>query len=104
MIQLRIRQLGGSLLKEAATKHYKQWSMKSEILEVCYSGGCACLKGAQVVKQGDIPGGTGRSEDPRGCKKKGWHRCNTVPLTGAWKMAEDSTSRWQLVTLCCHKL
>lgn len=29
----------GSLLKEATTKYYKQQSTKSELLEVCYSGG-----------------------------------------------------------------
>ena len=43
---------------EAIAKYYKQWSAKSELVEVCYSGGIAWLKGAQVAKQGGIPGVT----------------------------------------------
>lgn len=60
---------GGSLLKEATVNYYRQWSATLELLEVCYSGGCAWLKGAQAVKWGGIPGVTPWFEDPLGHKK-----------------------------------
>ena len=57
---------------ETTAKYYKQWSTKSELLEVCYHRRHAWLEGAQVAKQGGIPGVTTWSEDPLGRKKVGW--------------------------------
>ena len=60
------------MLVEATAKCYKEQNTKSELLEVCHSGGCAWLTGAQVAKWGRIPGVTAWSDDPLGCKDK-WH-------------------------------
>ena len=46
----------GDLLMEAIAKCYKQWSIKSELLEVCYHGRHTWLKDAQAVKQGGVLG------------------------------------------------
>lgn len=71
--------------------------MKSEHLEFCYGEECAWLKGAQMAKQGRIPGMTTRSEDLLCHKKNGWH-LSVVPSPGigAWKPAKDSKARCQL--------
>ena len=61
------------MLVEATAKCYKEQNTKSELLEVCHSGGCAWLTGAQVAKWGRIPGVTAWSDDPLGCKDK-WHQ------------------------------
>lgn len=46
-------------------------SKKSELLEICSSERCPCLKGAQLVKWGRILGGTVWSQDPWGQRKNG---------------------------------
>ena len=53
-------------------KYDKQRSAKSELLEVCYSGGCPWLIGAQEVKQGEISGVTVWSWDHWSHKKNEW--------------------------------
>lgn len=45
---------GGSLLKQATAKWHQQQGTKSECLEVHYSGGCAWLECAQMMKLGGI--------------------------------------------------
>ena len=64
-VYLWVWQQGGSLLMEATAKYYKQQIIKPELSEVCYSGGHAWLKGAQVAKWGRIPDVTAWSQDPR---------------------------------------
>ena len=64
--ELKVWQQGGNLLKEATTRIYKQRSTKSELSEVCCSGGRAWPTGAQLVKWGRIPGVTLWSDNPLG--------------------------------------
>ena len=47
---------------KATRKYYKWWSAKLELLELCYHGERAWLKGAQGVKWGGILGVTLWSE------------------------------------------
>lgn len=54
--------MAGRLNKEITAKYYKQQSEKSELSEVCYSGGHAWLKGGQVEKQGGISSMTAWSD------------------------------------------
>ena len=62
------------------TKYYKQQGTKSELIEVCYYGGRACLGGAQVANWSGIPGVTGWSENPLSQKKNGWYQSAAVLL------------------------
>lgn len=57
--------------KEATGKYDKEQCVKSELLEICYSCGHPWPKGAQVAKQGKIPGRTVWSQYPLGDKKNG---------------------------------
>lgn len=90
---------------EVTTKYYKQQSTIPELLEVHYHGRCAWLKGAQVMKQGGVPGGTPWSEDPLVHKKKGW--CLSVawfPGIGVGTLAESSESWCRLSATNCELL
>ena len=69
--ELRVWQRGGSLLMDATTKYYRQWSAKSELLQVCYHGGCAWLNGVLVAKWGGIPGVTHGLRIPWVAKRTG---------------------------------
>ena len=93
---------GGRLLTEAATECHKQWSAKSELLEACYHGGHAWLKGAHAAKWGGVPA---RSKDPRGPKKNGWcHPAALFPRIIARKPAGSCGSWCQLSALFRQKL
>ena len=37
---------------EVTVRYYKQWSAKSEVLEVCHHWGCAWLRGAPAENEG----------------------------------------------------
>lgn len=72
-------------------KVFKQQSSKSELLEFHYCGVCLWLKGAQVVKQGRMPGVTGWSEDSLGCRRNGWCQGAVLfPARGVGMLAESS--------------
>lgn len=44
---------GREPVKEAAEKHYKKWSSKLELQEVCCSGGLVWLKSAWVASRAE---------------------------------------------------
>ena len=78
--------LASSLHKLSTVKYYKQWSAKSELLEVC-------LKSAQVAKQGGIQVGQCGLRIPKITKRKGLLSAEEFPTLGA---------RHWLSVWCCH--
>lgn len=84
-------------------------SKKSELLEICSSERCPCLKGAQLVKWGRILGGTVWSQDPWGQRKNGsvlWGR-ETGFVQQGWKGAlsgvchKPHTAAWSRKSSLC---
>ena len=85
---------GASILGNG--KCFKQWSTKSEPLEVC-------IKDAQVVKWKEIPGGRAWSQNLQGHKKEEgtrvWYSPQPLERKSWLKTASPGTGLWISITI-----
>lgn len=114
---MRIWWTGGSLLEEATEKCYKQQSTESQLLDLCYSGGCAWLKCAQVETKENTRCDRVVLGSPRSHGKWMVPDCGRLPriqnfsidqpsdpAVRTGKQVENNESKCQLSALCCREL